>query len=288
MKLLIDAEILSLEKEPLYGLFSGIALLHKNNVTIQTKKKISDKTILRLLSSEGITVSAGSEADYSLEKRKSGFMLMPAEMQINNFTEVTEFLLRKKRIVRKERTTAETSIIVSLNLDGTGKAEIETGIGFFNHMLSQIARHGNIDLEIRCKGDLHIDDHHTVEDTGIVLGEALLEALGDKKGIKRYGFVVPMDDCVASCAVDLGGRVSLIYKAKFRREKIGDYATELTEEFFRGLASGLKANIYIKAKGKNEHHKAESVFKAFAKALNEACRIDERAANQLPTTKGVL
>ncbi|MCK6613811.1 MAG: imidazoleglycerol-phosphate dehydratase HisB [Ignavibacteriaceae bacterium] len=288
MKLLIDAGILSLKKEPLKGLFSGIVLLHRNNVTIQTKRKITDKTILRLLNSEGIQLSVGNTADYSLEISNSGVKLTPPGIQVSDFKEVTEFLLIKKRTAAKERTTAETSVQVSLNLDGTGKAEIDTGIGFFDHMLSQIARHGNIDLEIRCKGDLHIDDHHTVEDTGIVLGEALHEALGDKKGIKRYGYIVPMDDCVAACAIDLGGRISLIYKANFRREKIGDYATELTEEFFRGLASGLKANVYIKAKGKNEHHKAESIFKAFAKALNEACRMDERSGNTLPSTKGVL
>ena len=155
-------------------------------------------------------------------------------------------------------------------------------------MLEQIARHANIVLNISVKGDLHIDEHHTVEDVGITLGNALAEALGDKKGIKRYGFYLPMDDAVAVCAVDLGGRHYLNFSCKFNREKVGEFPTELTEEFFRGLSSGLKANIFIKANGKNDHHKIEAIFKSFAKALNEACRFDERNEGALPSTKGIL
>ncbi len=155
-------------------------------------------------------------------------------------------------------------------------------------MLSQIARHGNIHLEIKAKGDLDVDEHHTVEDTGIALGEAIAKALGNKTGIKRYGFFLPMDDSVSYCALDLGGRPFLKFNAKFIRASVGDFPTELTEEFFRALSNGMKANIYIKAAGKNDHHKIESIFKAFAKALNEACRLDDRASGKLPTTKGIL
>lgn len=186
------------------------------------------------------------------------------------------------------RNTKETDITVEVKLDEPGTSKISTGIGFFDHMLDQIARHGNIGLKITVNGDLGIDEHHTVEDTGIVLGETLLKALGNKAGIKRYGFYLPMDDSEASCAIDLGGRISLKFKAKFKREFVGEFPTELVEEFFRGVASGMKANIVIRAKGKNDHHKIEAIFKSFAKALNEASRFDERTQGFLPSTKGVL
>lgn len=184
--------------------------------------------------------------------------------------------------------TKETDISVKLNLDGSGKSKIETGIGFFNHMLDQIARHANVDLTIIAKGDLHIDEHHTVEDTGIALGQAIREALGDKKGIQRYGFFIPMDESVAICTIDLGGRSYLNFNCKFNRDKVGDFPTELTKEFFRALADSMKANVFIKAKGENDHHKIESIFKAFAKSLNEAARFDERNNNRIPSTKGIL
>lgn len=186
------------------------------------------------------------------------------------------------------RKTKETDITVEVKLDEPGSSIISTGIGFFDHMLDQIARHGNIGLKIKVNGDLGIDEHHTVEDTGIVLGETLLKALGNKAGIKRYGFYLPMDDSEASCAIDLGGRISLKFKAKFKREFVGEFPTELVEEFFRGVSSGMKSNIVIRAKGKNDHHKIEAIFKSFAKALNEASRFDERTQGFLPSTKGVL
>ncbi|MCX6151378.1 MAG: imidazoleglycerol-phosphate dehydratase HisB [Ignavibacteriales bacterium] len=192
------------------------------------------------------------------------------------------------RTASVNRVTKETDIKIKLSLDGGAKSKIKTGVGFFDHMLEQIAKHANINLNIAVKGDLEVDEHHTVEDVGIALGTALNEALGDKKGIKRYGFFLPMDESIARCAVDLGGRSSLNFKCKFKREKVGDFPTELTEEFFRGLASGLKANIFLRAKGKNDHHKIEAMFKAFAKSLNEACRIDERSEGSLPSTKGVI
>lgn len=186
------------------------------------------------------------------------------------------------------RNTRETKISVKLNLDGTGKSKIKTGVGFFDHMLEQFARHANLDIQISVKGDLNVDEHHTVEDTGIALGEAIRIALGDKKGIQRYGFFIPMDDSVAICTIDLGGRSYLNFNCKFKREKVGDFPTELTKEFFRALADSMKANIYLKAKGENDHHKIESMFKAFAKSLNEAARFDERNNNRIPSTKGIL
>ncbi|GIV45739.1 MAG: hypothetical protein KatS3mg036_0557 [Ignavibacterium sp.] len=194
--------------------------------------------------------------------------------------------IERKAVVT--RNTKETKISVKLNLDGSGKSKIKTGIGFFDHMLEQIARHANLDLQISVKGDLQIDEHHTVEDSGIALGEAIRKALGDKKGIQRYGFFIPMDDSVAVCTIDLGGRSYLNFNCKFKREKVGEFPTELTKEFFRALADSMKANIYIKAKGENDHHKIESIFKAFAKSLNEAARFDERNNNRIPSTKGIL
>ena len=196
--------------------------------------------------------------------------------------------MKNLRTASVKRKTKETEITVDVSLDGQGESNISTGIGFFDHMLEQIARHGNINLSIKTKGDLHIDEHHTVEDTGLALGMAIAKALGNKSGIKRYGFLLPMDDSVAYCAIDLGGRSYLNFKCKFDRNKVGEFPTELTEEFFRAVSSELKANIYIRAKGKNDHHKIESIFKAFAKALNEACRLDERNEGKLPSTKGVL
>lgn len=186
------------------------------------------------------------------------------------------------------RETKETKIKISVNIDGTGKSNLKSGIGFFDHMLEQIAKHANIDLDVDVDGDLHVDEHHTVEDVGITFGEVLLKALGDKKGIQRYGFYVPMDESIALCVIDLGGRLHLNFKSKFKRELVGEFPTELVEEFFRGLASGLKANLYIKVKGKNDHHKIEAIFKAFAKALNEACRLDERNSGRIPSTKGII
>ncbi|MGE5364956.1 MAG: histidinol-phosphate transaminase [Bacteroidota bacterium] len=192
------------------------------------------------------------------------------------------------RSAEKRRKTKETDIAVKVCLDGSGKSDIKTGIGFFDHMLDQIARHSNIDLYVSVKGDLNVDEHHTVEDTGITLGETLLEAFGDKRGIMRYGFFLPMDDSIARCALDVGGRTYLNFNCKFKRNRVGEFPTELTEEFFRALASGLKANIYLKAKGKNDHHKIEGLFKAFAKSLNGALQYDARNKNGLPSTKGLI
>jgi imidazoleglycerol-phosphate dehydratase / histidinol-phosphatase len=196
--------------------------------------------------------------------------------------------LTPKRVSMVERKTRETDVTIKINLDGTGKSSIKTGIGFFDHMLDQISRHANLDLNVKVKGDLQVDEHHTVEDTGLALGEAIKKALGDKKGIQRYGFFLPMDESVAVCTIDLGGRSYLNFNCSFAREKVGEFPTELTLEFFRALSTSLQSNIYIKAKGGNDHHKIEAIFKAFAKALNEAARFDERNNNRIPSTKGIL
>ena len=194
----------------------------------------------------------------------------------------------RKRVSDVNRKTKETDIKIKLNLDGSGKASIKTGIGFFDHMLEQIARHANSDLVIKVNGDLKVDEHHTIEDTGLALGQAIRDALGEKKGIQRYGFFIPMDESAAICTIDLGGRSYLNFNCKFKREKVGEFPTELTREFFRALSVSMQANIFIKTKGENDHHKIESIFKAFAKSLNEAARLDERNNNRIPSTKGIL
>lgn len=185
------------------------------------------------------------------------------------------------------RNTNETQITIELNIDGTGKAEISTGLNFFNHMLEQIAKHGSIDLKITAKGDLHIDEHHTIEDTAITLGEAFAIALANKKGIERYGFCLPMDDALAQVAVDFGGRSWLEWNVEFKREKVGDVPTEMFSHFFKSFSDAAKCNLNVKAEGDNEHHKIEAVFKAFAKAVKTAVKRDF-SNMQLPTTKGTL
>ena len=181
----------------------------------------------------------------------------------------------------------ETDILIELNLDGSGKTDIQTGLGFFDHMLDQIAKHGNIDLTVQVQGDLHIDEHHTIEDTGIALGEAFLLALGQKKGIARYGFLLPMDDCLAQVALDFSGRNWLVWEAEFKREKVGDMPTELFYHFFKSFTDTAKCNLNIKVEGDNEHHKIEAIFKAFAKSIKIAVKRDSKNMS-LPSTKGVL
>lgn len=186
-----------------------------------------------------------------------------------------------------KRKTAETDIEVIVNLDGDGHGNISTGLGFFDHMLEQIARHGNIDLTISCKGDLHVDEHHTIEDTALALGEAIQKALGDKRGIERYGYCLPMDDCLCQVALDFGGRPWLVWNVEFHREKVGEMPTEMFLHFFKSLSDSARMNLNIKAEGQNEHHKIEGIFKAFARALKMAVRRDV-AHFVLPTSKGVL
>ena len=205
----------------------------------------------------------------------------------NDWRDIYEFLRRPPRKVTHRRTTNETDILVELNLDGTGISTITTGIAFFDHMLEQLARHGSLDLTTAASGDLHIDEHHTIEDVAITLGEAFSSALGDKRGIERYGFMLPMDDCLAQVAIDFGGRNWIVWDAEFKREKIGEMPTEMFFHFFKSFSDKAQCNLNIKAEGTNEHHKIEAIFKAFAKAVKMAVRRDSVDA-ELPSTKGVL
>lgn len=203
------------------------------------------------------------------------------------WSEVYSFLKLGLRKVKHERNTNETKISVELNLDGNGNANISTGIGFFDHMLEQIARHGKLDLAVQCKGDLHIDEHHTIEDVGIALGEAFAKGLADKKGMERYGFALPMDEAEAKVLIDFGGRNWIVWNAEFKREKIGEMPTEMFFHFFKSFSDAAKCNLNIECKGENEHHKIEAIFKAFAKAIRMAVKRDP-LNNYLPSTKGVL
>lgn len=209
-----------------------------------------------------------------------------AVLSTTHWSEIYAFLKGQPRTAELTRTTSETQITVSLNLDGTGKSNIATGLGFFDHMLEQIARHGNIDLAIDVNGDLEIDEHHTIEDVAITLGEVFSIALGSKKGIERYGFLLPMDDCLAQVALDFGGRPWLVWDAEFKREMIGEMPTEMFMHFFKSFSDGAKCNLNIKAEGTNEHHKIESIFKAFAKSIKMA--VTKTVNSSIPSTKGTL
>jgi imidazoleglycerol-phosphate dehydratase/histidinol-phosphatase len=208
-------------------------------------------------------------------------------LKTKEWEKIYEFLKVGERVFEHRRETKETDINIKINLDGKGTSKVNTGIAFFDHMLDQIARHGNIDLEVTANGDLHIDEHHTIEDTGIALGEVFLKALGDKRGIERYGFCLPMDDCLAQVAIDFGGRNWIVWDAVFNREKIGEMPTEMFFHFFKSFSDAAKCNLNIKAEGQNEHHKIEAIFKAFAKAIKMAVKRDVNNM-VLPSTKGIL
>lgn len=204
-----------------------------------------------------------------------------------NWQSVYEYLRLDQRVVQHSRNTNETKIELLMNLDGRGLMQIDTGLHFFNHMLEQLSRHSGVDLALKVEGDLHIDEHHTIEDTAIALGEAFQKALGNKKGIERYGFCLPMDDCLARVAIDFGGRPWLVWEARFQREKVGDMPTEMFSHFFKSFADAAKCNLNIHAEGDNEHHKIESIFKALAKSIRQAVKRDPDN-HQLPSTKGLL
>ena len=208
-------------------------------------------------------------------------------LETQHWKDIYNYLKPSIRAIRHQRKTNETDIQIELNLDGNGKASIATGLHFFDHMLDQIARHGLLDLNIEAKGDLHIDEHHTIEDTGIALGEAFLKAMGNKRGMERYGFALPMDDAEAKVLIDFGGRNWLVWNAHFSREKIGDVPTEMFYHFFKSFSDAARCNLNIECKGDNEHHKIEAIFKAFAKALKMAIKKDS-LKDYLPSTKGVL
>lgn len=249
--------------------------------------RITDVELAKNLGSKAIFIKneenlGGNEIATSLEELQNVITLQTTDWQ-----KIYEFLKLKERTASISRTTNETDIAITLNLDGIGKSNINTGISFFDHMLDQIARHGQMDLDIQVKGDLEVDEHHTIEDTAIALGEVFSKALGNKLGIERYGFCLPMDDCLAQVAIDFGGRNWLVWEAEFKREMIGQMPTEMFFHFFKSFTDGAKANLNIKAEGTNEHHKIEAIFKAFAKAIKVAVKRDTEKMI-LPSTKGML
>lgn len=257
----------------------GIAMLGKyvyGNYDLANSYVIGDrKTDIQLaenLGAKSILINKDIDADATLIS--------------TDWNEIYSYLKALPRIGKMKRKTLETDISVEINLEGTGKSNIETGLPFFNHMLEQISKHGNIDLEILVKGDLEIDEHHTIEDTALALGDAFLQALGNKKAIERYGFLLPMDDCLAQVAIDFGGRPWLVWEVDFKREKIGDMPTEMFHHFFKSFSDQARCNINIKAEGENEHHKIESIFKAFAKTIKVAASKTDNY--NIPSTKGTI
>ena len=248
--------------------------------------RITDVKLAQNLGSKGIFI-ANNEALGAEEISDNKNLNDAIALKTTSWKAIYEFLKLENRSASIERNTNETKIKIDLNLDGTGKSDISTGIHFFDHMLDQIARHGQMDLIIKVDGDLEVDEHHTIEDTAIALGEVFAQALGNKLGIERYGFTLPMDDCLAQAAIDFGGRNWLVWDADFKREMIGQMPTEMFYHFFKSFTDGAKANLNIKAEGTNEHHKIESIFKAFAKAIKVAVKRDPEKMI-LPSTKGVL
>lgn len=223
----------------------------------------------------------------NIDLTESGDLASVTALQTGEWDRISEFLFAGERTAIIKRKTNETDILVYLNLDGTGKADINTGLRFFDHMLEQIGRHSGCDLKIEVNGDLEVDEHHTIEDTAIALGEALLQSLGNKRGIERYGFTLPMDDCLCSVALDFGGRPWLVFEGEFKREYVGDFPTEMMMHFFKSLSDAARMNLNIRVEGENEHHKIEGIFKAFAKAVKMAIKRDIYNY-QLPSTKGTL
>jgi imidazoleglycerol-phosphate dehydratase/histidinol-phosphatase len=257
----------------------------KNSVVIGDR--LTDVELAKNLNAKAIFINnhsyLGQEEITSKRKELEKFI----SLETNDWQKIYEHLKLANRTAQLVRKTNETDVQIELNLDGTGKSAVETGLPFFDHMLDQLARHGNMDLSIKVKGDLAVDEHHTIEDTAIALGEVFHQALGNKLGIERYGFLLPMDDCLAQVAIDFGGRSWLVWDVDFKREKIGDMPTEMFFHFFKSFSDSAKANLNIKAEGSNEHHKIEAVFKAFAKAIKSAVKRDPEKMI-LPSTKGML
>ncbi len=249
--------------------------------------RLTDIELAKNLNSKGILISDGRNLDTTELSVSSSELSSFIALETNQWRMIYEFLKLESRTGKISRKTNETDIQISLNLDGTGKSKIDTGIAFFDHMLDQIARHGQMDLDIKVNGDLEVDEHHTIEDTAIALGELFNQTLGNKLGIERYGFCLPMDDCLAQVAIDFGGRNWLVWDADFKREYIGKIPTEMFMHFFKSFTDGAKCNLNIKAEGTNEHHKIEAIFKAFAKSIKIAVNRDPNKMI-LPSTKGML
>ena len=250
--------------------------------------RITDIQLAKNLGCKGIWINNDANLGAAeIQDQVTDFRSSTIVLETTDWKKIYEFLKLGLRTVHHERNTNETKISIDLNVDGSGKAAISTGLDFFDHMLEQIARHGHIDLNITTKGDLHIDEHHTIEDTGIALGEAFAKALADKRGMERYGFALPMDEAEAKVLIDFGGRNWIVWNATFTREKIGEMPTEMFFHFFKSFSDAAKCNLNIECHGENEHHKIEAIFKAFAKAIRMAVKRDPMS-NYLPSTKGVL
>jgi imidazoleglycerol-phosphate dehydratase / histidinol-phosphatase len=262
----------------------GTGLLHKymsgdydlaNSYVIGDRK--TDIELAKNLGAKGIFINDGSIALNELQEY--------CALETTKWEAIYNFLNQRRAVVIRK--TKETDISIALNLNGSGQSNINTGISFFDHMLDQVAKHGMVDLEITVNGDLEVDEHHTIEDTGIALGETFLKALGNKMGISRYGFMLPMDDCLAQVAIDFGGRNWIVWEAEFKREMIGNMPTEMFYHFFKSFSDASKCNLNIRAEGTNEHHKIEAIFKAFARSIRMAVK-KEAGNNLLPTTKGII
>lgn len=249
--------------------------------------RLTDMELAKNLGAKGIFINDETHLGTNEITVKREELAEHIALETSDWERIYAFLKLESRVAEITRKTNETDISIKLNLDGVGKSLINTGLSFFDHMLDQLARHGQMDLEVKVDGDLHVDEHHTIEDTGIALGEVFSEALGNKLGIERYGFCLPMDDCLAQAAIDFGGRNWLVWEADFKREMVGDMPTEMFHHFFKSFTDGAKANLNIKAEGTNEHHKIEAIFKAFAKSIKMAVKRDVEKM-VLPSTKGML
>lgn len=247
--------------------------------------RMTDAMLARNLGAQAIMLRQPSE-ELTAEIADKGLTDTVA-LVTDSWDRIADFLQGGARRARVTRNTSETRIDITVDIDGTGRCDISTGLGFFDHMLEQIGRHAGIDLTIHVEGDLHVDEHHTIEDTAIALGDALRQALGDKRGIERYGYVLPMDDCLCTVAIDFGGRPWLVWDAEFHREHVGDMPTEMFLHFFKSLSDSARMNLFIRAEGQNEHHKIEGIFKGLARAIKMAVRRDPMRFT-LPSTKGVL
>lgn len=295
MKIWIDDSALQSSSDSLLpsGALFAMKYLQENDVELSFDQNSLSDQQKELIKNEEITLSNFDAANADgLIQRKQSFQFIAEETLVeeaNNWTSISHNILFPSRRAVIKRDTKETDISVSINLDGTGLSEIKTGLNFFDHMLEQIARHGLIDLEIRCDGDLEVDEHHSIEDTAIALGQAIRRAISDDKaGIQRYGFALPMDEAQANVAIDLSDRPYLEWNVELKREYVGDFPTEMLEHFFYSLAMNARATLHVSAEGKNEHHIIEAIFKGFAKALRFSVSRNERIKGILPTTKGTI
>ncbi|NBC07879.1 MAG: bifunctional histidinol-phosphatase/imidazoleglycerol-phosphate dehydratase HisB [Bacteroidetes bacterium] len=249
--------------------------------------RLTDMELAKNLGGKGILLSNHPDLGAEEVEADGEEVERAIALKTEDWGEIYRYLRLQERTAEVHRKTKETDIYIHLDLDGSGKSDLDTGLGFFDHMLDQLARHGGLGLTVKVKGDLHVDEHHTIEDTALALGEAFAKAIGDKLGMERYGFALPMDDCLAQVAIDFGGRPWIVWEAEFKREKIGDMPTEMFSHFFKSFSDAAKCNLNIKVEGTNEHHKIEAIFKAWARAIKMAKQRDAERL-QLPSTKGVL